>query len=151
MRFSRPTRSESGGRVELTSGASNFNIKNIVRGTVKFKRVHVEAIPVMDRGSYATVLEGDDTLAEVEVEVHFVGGTTNQLVDLADDRDGTTNAKKLWTIDLYFPTYKGASAGIKQTFTNGWFDEAPQYQAGDQTDKLSLKFKATTNAQLAAY
>lgn len=145
-------RFESGGRVELTSGADNYNIKNIKRGTLVFKRVHVPGIAVMDRGSYAEVLEGDDTLGEISLECHAgTGTTTNNLLDISDDRDGTTNKKKMWTVDVYIPAYKGATSGIKYSFTNAWFAEPVEYKAGDETDAFALKFNTLANAQAATY
>lgn len=145
-------RFEAGGILELVDGATTHTILNLWPGTIRYTMPFVQPLPRTDRSVQQQPLEGDKQLAEIEFELYLTKDTTNQIVDLADDRTSpASNLVKEYTVNVKYAESQGASTGTVRAFSNAFFREAPQVQHGTDYDKVTIRMYARAAAALTTY
>lgn len=145
-------RFEAGGILELVDGATTHTILNLAPGSISYTMPFVQPLPRTDRSVQQQPLEGDKQLGEVSFEVYLTKDTTNQLVDMVDDRiSPASNLVKEYTVNLKYPDHQTASTGTIRACSNAFFAEPPKVQHGADYDKVTFRMNFRSVAALTTY
>lgn len=145
-------RFEAGGILELVDGATTHTILNLSPGSISYSTPFVQPLPRTDRSVQQQPLEGDKSLGEISFEVYLTKDTTNQLVDMADDRTTVaSNLVKEYTVNIKYADHQTATTGTIRACSNAFFAESPKVQHGADYDKVTFRMNFRSVAALATY
>lgn len=128
------------------AGSTEYEIKGIHAGSVRWQSKPRQRIVEMDRGDFTgVVIPGDQQINEIEVDVYVRKTGLTSSTDLLDVLQPAVASNKLPTFKVTFkhPDAKGATTGTLVTFDKCFLaDEGFQFEAagrGDELDHLRLK------------
>lgn len=135
---------EAGGVLKITDGVTEYVVKLVKAGSLRWKDGWYEVLRLVDRGVTQTPYEGDERPSEIEFEVHFTG--RHAAADIAkhlSQRDTATGLVKLYTVVCDLPDFKGASVGQRLTWTGCYMvDGGVEVQTGQDFDTLKVKLES---------
>jgi hypothetical protein len=142
-----PLRFESGGFLEITpQGASdNYSVLYISAGTLRITERPRQRIPIMDKASFVSVLEGDEQAHEIDLDVLVTKtGLTTATTGLMATINPTAAANVVppFQIMIKIPDARGGSVGTRYTCTSCYLrSDGTGYsaQSGENADRLSLR------------
>mgnify|MGYP007117021471 CR=1 FL=1 len=147
-----PLRFEQGGVLRLSRGGTDYAVVNRDKGTVQFEDGWYDALRYNDRGQMQVPLEGDERPSTLRATVKLTSVATAQLLALAQTRDTSTGKVAVWTVQLDFPAYKGATTGHRFSIANAYFLKPVQVQEGQEFDTVTIEMESSEpNWTLATY
>ena len=137
-----PIRFEADGQLDITDGATTYDVKQIAQGTVEFEPGGYASISYKDRGVLQDDLEGDEIPSRIRFSIQLTSFQAAQLYAILTARDTSTGKKKKFTIAVKYAAYKGATTGQTVTFADCVLDTQVRIRAGAELDTMEWDMKS---------
>lgn len=117
-------------------------VKNLVPGSLRIKRMQRERIPNKDRGTLGAVTVGDQRAQEIEFRVYRTANTEAMLALLFPA--ASSGYEAFFTTTIKVPNYQGATAGKSSVFNQCYLPEGIEEQMsgeGASIDEITIRIR----------
>jgi hypothetical protein len=139
-----PMRFEAGGIFRIQDGATDYAVRNLEQTGLRIKFAGREALTWIERGQQKTPLEGNEQLAEIELEMKVSKKEATGLFELLFKRNTVANQGLVYvyTVQIDTPYYDGSATGHRYPFTGVWVDkDSVEQQQGADFDTIRFRMR----------
>ena len=151
-----PIRFEAGGIFSINDGTNDYEFNNREKGSLRIKFAGYEPLEWQEKGVNKIPLEGDEQVAEVELELKLSNPEASNSLPALVRKRNTLSSQGLTfvypTAKIDIPDYRGGTTGMRIALTNAWFvPDSFEIQAGVQFDTVRFRMRCTAIADPVNY